>query len=373
MRRYRGVVTAALVAISGGIALPCAAGPMQDTAHAVDPTNGIVASATAHGVPWMGPVTGPAAHASADIAVVVEDLRNGGALGVAQGVQEAAGVIGWRTRVLDSGGTPAGRSNAISAAIARHPDGIVLVGVDAQALHPLLKPLADARIPVVGWHVAADAGVMRNGAVAENVSTDPLAVARVTALAAVAASGGRANVVIFTDSSFEIARAKADAMAQVIRACNGCRLLEVRNLPISACPSQMQSVTRDLLARYGRQWTYALAINDIYFDYAAPELTRAERGSHSISMLSAGDGSAAAFLRIEAGTFQTGTVAEPLNMQGWQLIDDLNRLFAHQPVSGFIAPVHLVTPDNVAFDGGRAGKYDPDVGYRDIYRRIWKR
>ena len=47
-------------------------------------------------------------------------------------------------------------------------------------------------------------------------------------------------------------------------------------------------------------------------------------------------------MRIRAGTYQTGTVAEPLNMQGWQVVDELNRLMAGQPVSGFVAPVHLV-------------------------------
>jgi len=54
-------------------------------------------------------------------------------------------------------------------------------------------------------------------------------------------------------------------------------------------------------------------------------------------------------------------------------VDELNRLFAGQPVSGFVAPVHLVNADNITFDGGERFQYDPKNGYRDIYRRIWKR
>ena len=102
------------------------------------------------------------------------------------------------------------------------------------------------------------------------------------------------------------------------------------------------------------------------------ELTRAGKPD-GIHMLSAGDGSAAAFLRIQAGAFQTSTVAEPLNLQGWQLVDEVNRLLAHQAVTGYVAPVHLVTAKNVAFDGGPLGQYDPDNGYRAVYRRIWGR
>lgn len=78
-------------------------------------------------------------------------------------------------------------------------------------------------------------------------------------------------------------------------------------------------------------------------------------------------------MRIRAGTYQTGTVAEPLNMQGWQVVDELNRLMAGQPVSGFVAPVHLVSAHNIASDGGSRLVYDPDNGYREIYLRIWKR
>ncbi len=321
---------------------------------------------------YPGPVTGPAMLTGATVAIVCEDLRNGGILGVARGVGEASKVIGWNARVFDAGGTPEGRSKALAAAFALRPDGVVLVGSDAKELQAHLQPFAANGIPVVGWHTGPVAGALADGPVAMNVSTNPLDVARVTAMAAVVESKGRAGVVIFTDSNFAIAKAKSDAMAAVIRACKDCSVLEIRDVAISKNAELMPQVTRDLLARYGKRWTHALAINDIYFDYAAPELTRAGQTSNGISMLSAGDGSAAAFLRIQAGTFQTATVAEPLNLQGWQLVDELNRLLGHQPVSGYIAPVHLVTRKNIAFDGGPQMRYDPDNGYRDVYQRIWK-
>ena len=147
----------------------------------------------------------------------------------------------------------------------------------------------------------------------------------------------------------------------------------MRDVPISRAAELVPGVTRELLERHGARWTHALAINDIYFDYAVPVLIEVALPNGAISLLSAGDGSASAFMRIRAGTYQTGTVAEPLNMQGWQVIDELNRLFAGQAVSGFVAPVHLVSGQNVVSDGGSRFVYDPENGYRDIYLRIWKR
>ena len=333
----------------------------------------IVEAATRPAAAWTGPRTGPRAESGKQLAVVNEDLRNGGILGVNEGVLEAVRVVGWKVKVFDSGGTPEGRRRVLAAALESHPDGLILVGGDARALKPWLQPFADRRIPVVGWHVAAKAGPVPDTPVAMNVSTDPLDVARVTALAAIVQSNGRAGVVIFTDTSFELPKAKADAMAAVVRACAGCTLLETRDIAISRNAELMPAATSALLARHGRRWTHALAINDIYFDYAAPVLTQAGVSNDGMSMLSAGDGSESAFLRIRAGTFQTATVAEPLNLHGWQLVDEINRLFAGEHVTGFVHPVHLVTPDNIAADGGDRLHFDPANGYRDAYRRIWKR
>jgi ribose transport system substrate-binding protein len=346
--------------------------PGAAVADLVEEARRVVEAAAAR-LPWAGPRTGPAAVPGKSVVVLAEDLRNGGVLGVAQGIREAARAIGWQVRVIDAGGTPAGRRRAVAEALATPPDGLVICGSDAHELEPLLREASPRLPPMVGWHAGPRPGPIDGTSVAMNVTTDPLAVARTTARAAVAQSGGRAGVVVFTDSRFAIATAKAQAMAEVIRQCSGCTLLELRDVAISDSAARMPPVTEALLAAHGRRWTHALAINDIYFDYAVPTLIQAALPAGAISLLSAGDGSASAFMRIRAGTFQTGTVAEPLNQQGWQVVDELNRLLAGQPVSGFVAPVHLVSASNVAADGGARFVYDPDNGYRDAYLRFWKR
>jgi|GEM_PF-80105 len=333
----------------------------------------IVAKATLHAARWNGPESGPPAKSGKYIAFMAEDLRNGGIVGVAQGVREAVAVMGWKLKIFDGSGSPAVGARALAEALASKPDGLILCGSDAHDSNAALAPFAAAGIPVVGWHAGPKPGAIPGTPVVMNITTDPLEVARVTAMAAIAQSNGQAGVVILTDSKYGIAMAKANAMADIIRACKGCALLEMRDVAISESSEKMPDVTKELLVRYGKRWTHALAVNDIYFDYAIPTLIKAGVPSSELSLLSAGDGSAPAFLRIQARTYQTGTVAEPLNMHGWQAIDELNRLFARQPVSGFVAPVHLVTIDNIVFDGGKRFQYDPENGYRDIYRRIWKR
>ncbi len=369
-RRIRLAVCVALWAGLNSVAFAAEGGRAAPVSLA--DAKAAVASASARTGHWSGPTHGPLAPAGKTIALFAEDLRNGGVLGFAQGVREAAGRIGWTVKIFDAGGQPAGRAKALREALAARPDGLVFAGADALENRTGLDGFRATGIPVVAWHAGPQAGPIAGTPVAMNITTDPLEVARITAMAAIVQSDGRAGVVVFTDSNFRIAMAKAEAMAEVIRGCAGCRLLEVRDLAISDAGKRMGPATAELMGRHGTHWTHALAINDIYFDHAVPVLIGGAPRA-PLSLLSAGDGSPSAFQRIRTHAFQTATVAEPLLMQGWQAVDELNRLMAREPVSGFVAPVHLFTPDNVGFDGGPQLRYDPENGYRDAYMRIWKR
>jgi ribose transport system substrate-binding protein len=96
-----------------------------------------------------------------------------------------------------------------------------------------------------------------------------------------------------------------------------------------------------------------------------------KKGDDMPRAVSAGDGSEAAYQRIRTKNYQSATVPGPLNMQGWQVVDELNRAFAKAPWSGYVPGVHLVTADNVNRDGGSKNIYDPENGYRNQYKRIW--
>jgi ribose transport system substrate-binding protein len=320
---------------------------------------------------WSGPKDGPRSSGPRTIAVLAEDLRNGGVLGVAQGLREAGRHLGWTLHVFDAAGTPGGRRHALERALARSPDGIAVCGMDGKVFDAECRRQSVTPRHVVGWHVGDRPGVIAGSLIATNVSTDPEEVARAAAGAAVAGPGQRAGIVIITDSRFEIAMAKARAMADQIVARQDAHVLEFLDVPISGSREAMPAVIERLVRVHGSGWTHALAINDIYFDHAVPVLIAMGQRARHVQLISAGDGSASAFVRIRSGTYQTATVAEPLNMQGWQMADELNRLFMRQPVSGFVTPVSLVTRDELAKAGQDTLVFDPPNGYRDAYRRIW--
>jgi len=331
-----------------------------------------VASATGRVSEWKGPTAGPKAAAGKTIIFVAGDLKNGGILGVSTGVEEAGRAVGWTVRTLDGQGSVSGRTAALDQALALRPDGIVVGGFDTNEQKVGFKQAADAGVPLVGWHSGPKPGPDTEAGLFANVTSVSADVAATAAMAAVADSGGHAGVVIFTDSQYQIALFKARAMEAVIKQCPGCTVLSFEDSPIAESSSRMPQLTTSLLQRFGDKWTYSLAINDAYFDFMPPSLAAAGiKGDGAPHAISAGDGSESAYERIRGKQYQMATVPEPLNMQGWQLVDEMNRAFAHAPWSGFVPGIHLVTSDNVAFDGGPKNLFDPDNGYRDRYTAIW--
>ncbi|MFG2294449.1 substrate-binding domain-containing protein [Streptomyces sp. NPDC048603] len=316
---------------------------------------------------WNGPTGGPAAVPGRTLVYVAQTMTNPGVAGVAQGVREAAAAIGWQVRVIDGGGTPAGIQAALSQAVTLKPSGIVIGGFD-----PLLTAQQTARaeaagIPLVGWHAVSSPGPSTRPRLFTNITTRVEEVAGISADWVIARSGGNSGTVVFTDDSIPFARNKSELIKRRLSDCPGVRLLATENIPIPDATQRTPQQVSSLLSRFGDRWTDSVAINDLYFADAAPALRAAGRpGAGPPFNIGAGDGDPSAFQRINSEQYQAATVPEPLNQQGWQIVDEFNRAFAGRPASGYVAPVHVVTAAN----SGGATSWDPP-GYREAYERIW--
>ena len=182
--------------------------------------------------------------------------------------------------------------------------------------------------------------------------------------------GDKMGAIIFTDSTYQIAIDKADRIKETIEAAGGT-VLEYVDTPIADTSTRMGPLTISLLQKHGAKWTHALAINDLYFDFMGPALASAGISSGEGPQAgSAGDGSEAAFQRIRTSAYQTITVAEPLNLQGWQLVDELNRAIQGAECSGYVTSPALVTQEGLA-KLGDSNAFDPDSIYREVYTAIW--
>jgi ribose transport system substrate-binding protein len=369
--RYRSVLAGLVMA--GLVVIGC--GGTHD--HGTRPTDPAVRRAQADikrafssPAGYRGPARGFRAQRGGLVVFVAGDLTNGGIAGAARGVQQAASAIGWQLQILDGEGTTAAQARALRAALQLKPAGIVLGGFDAKAQTLALRQARARGIPVVGWHAGPRPGPDRGAGLFTNVSTDPASVARLAAEYAIAHSDGTAAAVIFTDRRYPIASYKADVMAAAIRRCRRCTVLDIVDSSIALAQQQMPAIVSSLLHRFGARFRYMLAINGIYIGGARAALVNAgRRGGDPPFAIGAGDGDASDFERIRAGDHQLASIAEPLYLQGWQLIDELNRARAGRPPSGDVAPPRLITRADVP----NGAVFDPPSGYRANYLRIWGR
>jgi ribose transport system substrate-binding protein len=319
--------------------------------------------------PWNGPTSGPAAVSGKTVIYVAQTMTNPGVAGAANGMTEAAKVIGWNVRVIDGGGTPAGIQAAFSQAIALRPSGIVIGGFDPNATSQQVAQANEADIPLIGWHAVASPGPSARPRLFSNITTQVEDVAEISADWIIAHSGGNAGAVVFTDASIPFAKHKSELIKKQLATCSGVKLLAYENIPIPDASSRTPQAVSSLLSRFGDEWTHSAAINDLYFADAAPALSAAgKQGSGPPFNIGAGDGDASAFQRINSERFQAATVPEPLSQQGWQIVDEFNRAFAGRPASGYVAPVHIATAAN----SKGATTWDPS-GYREAYRSIWRK
>jgi ribose transport system substrate-binding protein len=375
-RATRSILTTLAVAgattagVSAALATTPAAGAATDPV--VAQAKAVVAAATARNVPWTGPTSGPKAQKGKSIIVVASDLTNTGVLTVSKAIQQAAKAIGWKVQVLNGQGTTSGLQSALNTAIAAKPSGIVDDGADMTTIASLLKEAVGAGEKVVAWNGGPTPGPAPADSVFYNVAVNAKQISQIAADYAIATSNGKANVVIFTDNEFAVAQAKANDMRAVVNTCKGCKVLAYENTPIADVTTRVPPLTTALRAKYGSKWTYSLAINDNYYQAMASALASSGISPANAPVnISAGDGSPDAFQRIRTGHFQAATVAAPLDLQGWQVVDEMNRAFAGARPDNFVAAPRLVTKADIAYDGGPQDTYIPNNHYQQRYMKIW--
>ena len=344
----------------------------EDPALFMSRANARIAKASAFPNAWGGPTAGPAIPAKKKlIAFIGSDFKNTSVSTLFKSVKEAATVAGWDVFMIDCYGIKKQHAEAFARAVALKPAGIILAGVDASEQPKELKLAASKKVPVVGWHAATVPGP--TDGLFTNVTTDPKEAAQVAALLAVVESAGKAGVVVMADPANLYAMTKANEIAAVIKQCATCSMLGIQEVPLATPADKMQAIVSGLVARHGKKWTHVIAVNDMYLDTLSAPSIAPIIAENNLQAISAGDGSPSAYTRIQKKSMQIGTVPEPFNMQGWQLIDEVNRAMSGEKASGYTTPVYLITKQNLSFHGGTRQIFEPDNNFRQAYKKIWQK
>lgn len=343
----------------------------EDPAVFLGKANARVAHAMAFKNSWDGPSTGPKLAPGKFIVFIGADLADPSETKIANALKEVTASVGWSVQILDCYGVPSRRAESFSRAIALKPAAIVFADADAKSEAKQIAAATEKKIPVIGWHAALVNGP--SDGLYTNIGTDPKESGQLAALLAVVESKAKAGVVILSDPGSAYLATKSLGLKETIKQCQTCALLEVDEVPTTEKPEQIIQRVAALEKQYGSRLTYVMAANDRLFDTLTSPAAATALGEVKFQAITAGFGSPNAYARIRARKMQMGTVPEPLNMQAWQIVDEVNRAVAGQKPSGYVPESYVLTIQNIAYHGGQNNTFDPSNGYQDAYRKIWGR
>jgi ribose transport system substrate-binding protein len=318
---------------------------------------------------WEGPTKGPKPEPGKKIVYLSGDEQNDISHLYGVYIKEAAQKLGWDVTIIDGKGSPTSWLAGMNQAIALKPDGIALFADGASLQDPIRAGVAQG-IKFVGLHAAGLPGPHPELNLFVNIQEDPREIGKAEADWAIADSNGKARVVVLSHNEYAIAKVKSMATKDEVEKCADCKVLDYANSPASEAAQRQPQLTTSWVQRFGVP-IYATSVGDNDWDFAVPVL-RSGGVDPAQAKLIAADGNRSAYDRIRKGDqYQVVTVSEPIELQAWQAIDELNRAFHDEMPSGFVQPPFLVTKENIHAEGGDQNTFIPSNNYKQHYLEIW--
>jgi ribose transport system substrate-binding protein len=341
----RLAVISGVLAVAAGSSMAASFSSSADPPYVVAATKAVLAR-EAPQTEWLGPTSGPKCQPGKKIVYV--NIGENNPIGHLWGVylHNAAKVCGWNYVNLDGHSSPADWVKNAAQAVALKPDGIV-TSADAKTMH---QPFAQAHklgIPIVGLHGTAKPGPDPADYLYTNIVSNPQDIGVAMMQWVIADSHGKARVIFLYDAIYAISMIKRAGWYKAFKTCPTCKLLKDDNFPLSDVPTRMGTEATSWVQKYGVPF-YVVAV-------------------------AGADGTTQAYNRVRQGNqYQTVTFPEPIEMQSWQAVDEINRAIHKLPPSKFVQPNHIVVKSNVDSAGSKNNQYFPQNNYKQHYLKIWK-
>jgi len=333
----------------------------------------VVDDATADVTEWTGPTSAPAPAEDKEIAVIECAAVVSGCVRQAEGVQQAAELLGWTVTVFDGKGDPVEWNKAATQAINSGVDAIILAAADPVPMKASLDLAAEKGIAVgtTGVGIAAADGV------AFDVGADYGYWGTTLGSWIVADSKGSAKLLQTVDKEFASQNDIVAEMNKVVESCSGCEVVDTE-----------QFVVTDLGNGLGQRIANTLQSNpDITYVNGAYDSAAADMVP---AIKNAGLGDRVKLVSCVGAPQNLGFVADD-DLQkvdivqddiylGFAAVDQLNRLFAGEPLwetpgetnekllyaEG--APSKLLTSENI---GDPETPWTAENDYVARYTELW--
>jgi ribose transport system substrate-binding protein len=294
--------------------------------------------------------------------------------------KEAAQALGWGVTVYDAQLNPSTYPQLVSQAIVSGANGIVLDAIDCSFVKSQLEQAKAKGIKVVPIYAydcndpyagkggtALFAGVPNYGADAnKNLGAFAEKYGFAQGQAAIAATGGKAKVILFNDSQTTVLHYTGTGFLNAIKQCAGCKVVaHVEFTGLDLGPTLQQRAASALL-----QHPEANVVKSPYTAATllsiGPAVQQSGRGSKLYVMGGEGFQPELDLMRTHHGV--SAVMISPSDWTGWAAVDTLNSLFQGKAPAYSGLGWQLVDPSH---NLPASGPWVSPIDFKAIYKKAW--
>ncbi len=262
---------------------------------------------------------------------------------IVQGVQQAAKKAGLQVLVLDGQGDVAKWNSDLEQAVSEHAPAVISVAASPVVMKSGMAKARAAHIPVIDVLTADQASPLVPGTFA-HVSISFYQSGELQADYVIAASHGKANVLIFGDNEFPGEVTRVQGMEHQFKAlCPACTVT-FHDTQVGSLATELPNLTQTLLRR-NPSITWVLPTYDAQAVYIVPAIKAMGLGSkvHVVSS----DAVPTNLSWVAEGNVQIADVGEPDIWTGWAAVDEISRALLGMPAVTEPIPLRMFVKQNL--------------------------
>ena len=291
----------------------------------------------------------------------------------------AAKVAGWDVSLYDQKLNPANGTALINQAIAAGAEGIILDATDCPLAKTALQAAKAKGIKVVPIYAfdcndpmfgaggeALFSGITNYGAKANDIDLFTQSYGADQADAIIAATDGKAKVILFNDTEFTVLKYTAKGFTDEMAKCTGCSIVTTVDFKAAELGPTLQQKAASILLQHPEA-------NAVKIPYTAAALlgisAAVAASSHAGSLYVMGGegfGPELDLIRAKKGVSAVNVISS--EWVGWSAVDTLNSLFLGQkPADSGIGWTLADSEHNIP----ATGEFIPPVDFKAAYKKAW--
>jgi ribose transport system substrate-binding protein len=294
---------------------------------------------------------------------------------------EAAKVLGWDVSLYDQKLDPTNATALIRQALAAGAHGIILDATDcplakqalqeAKAKNVKVVPIFafDCNDPIFGsGGEQLFSGIINYGKKAADIDAFTKSYGADQAAAIIAATDGKAQVVLFNDSEFTVLRYTAEGFKEEMAKCGGCKIVAEVDFKAAELGPNLQQKAQSILLQHPEANAVKIPYTAAALLGISPAVVASGRKDKLYVMGGEGFEPELDLIRTGKGLNAVNIVAS--DWTGWAAIDTLNSLFLGQPPADSGLGWQLADKDH---NLPASGPFVPAIDFKAAYKKAWGR